>query len=46
MLDPYKQLQEHFLQLSRLAHALTFLQWDQLVMMPPRGNEARSEAIA
>ena len=43
---PYKQLEDHFQRLSHLAHALTFLQWDQLVMMPPRGNEARSEAIA
>ncbi|MBT8330645.1 MAG: carboxypeptidase M32 [Desulfofustis sp.] len=43
---PYKQLEDHFQRLSHVAHALTFLQWDQLVMMPPRGNEARSEAIA
>lgn len=46
MADPYKQLEEHFLRLSHLGHALTFLQWDQLVMMPPRGNPSRSEAIA
>jgi carboxypeptidase Taq len=43
---PYKRLEDHFQRLSHVAHALTFLQWDQLVMMPPRGNEARSEAIA
>ena len=46
MSDPYTQLKDRFLTLSHLAHALTFLQWDQLVMMPPRGNESRSEAIA
>ena len=43
---PYKQLENHFQRLSHLAHSLTFLQWDQLVMMPPQGNQARSEAIA
>ena len=43
---PYQQLEDHFKRLSHLAHALTFLQWDQLVMMPPQGNETRSEAIA
>ena len=46
MPDPYNKLETHFQRLSHLGHALTFLQWDQLVMMPPRGNETRSEAIA
>ncbi len=42
----YTSLAEHFLRLSRLQHALTFLQWDQLVMMPPGGNESRAQSIA
>ena len=42
----YQLLEKQFIQLSQLEHALTFLQWDQLVMMPPGGNKARSEAIA
>ncbi|MGI9537129.1 MAG: carboxypeptidase M32 [Desulfocapsaceae bacterium] len=42
----YSQLADHFTCLSHVAHALTFLQWDQLVMMPPQGNDSRSEAIA
>jgi carboxypeptidase Taq len=46
MANPHKILEDHFQRLSHLGHALTFLQWDQLVMMPPRGNDARSEAIA
>ena len=46
MSTPYSQLVDHFTRLSHLAHSLTFLQWDQLVMMPPQGNDSRSEAIA
>lgn len=45
-MDPYQQLRQRFHKLSRLRHALTFLQWDQMVMMPTGGNEPRSEAIA
>ncbi len=44
--NTYRALTEHFQRLSRLEHAMTFLQWDQLVMMPPGGNESRSKAIA
>lgn len=43
---PIVSLEDHFKKLSRLQHALTFLQWDQLVMMPPGGNENRAESIA
>jgi len=46
MSSAYATLVEKFRQLSRLDHAMTFLQWDQLVMMPPRGNDSRAEAIA
>lgn len=46
MNDAYLLLKEHFQKLARLDHALTFLQWDHMVMMPPGGNEPRSAAIA
>lgn len=46
MADPYIQLQEYFRKLSRIQHAITFLQWDQLVMMPSGGNESRSQSLA
>lgn len=46
MVDYYTQLEEYFRRLAHLAHGLTFLQWDQLVMMPPGGNETRSESVA
>ena len=42
----YEQLKERFQKLAKISHAVTFLQWDQLVMMPPGGNESRSAAIA
>lgn len=42
----YSQLVDHFARLYRIEHALTILQWDQLVMMPPGGTEPRTEAIA
>ena len=46
MKDSYTLLKEEFQKLSRIGHAITFLQWDQLVMMPPGGNEARSSSLA
>lgn len=46
MSESYNQLQQQFTRLHQLGHALTFLQWDQLVMMPPGGNQSRSESIA
>lgn len=42
----YHIAQEYFTKISRLDHAITYLQWDQLVMMPPGGNEGRAAAIA
>jgi carboxypeptidase Taq len=42
----YAHLEEQFKKIAGLEHALTFLQWDQLVMMPPGGHTARAEAIA
>ena len=47
MPDAYRLLKEHFYRkLARLDHALTFLQWDHMVMMPPGGSEPRAAAIA
>ena len=46
MNQAYQELEERFQRLARLDHALTFLQWDQLVMMPPGGSENRAAAIA
>ncbi len=46
MKNAYSSLVEKFKQLAQLDHAMTFLQWDQLVMMPPAGNDSRSTSIA
>jgi len=46
MTEAYQSLERYFHRLAQLEHALTFLQWDQLVMMPPGGNESRAGAIA
>lgn len=46
MQDAYAALVDRFRQLARIDHALTFLNWDQLVMMPPAGNASRAAAIA
>ena len=46
MTESYSKLVEHFSKLAHLEHALTFLQWDHMVMMPPGGNNSRSAAIA
>ena len=46
MKNVYKDLQQHFQKLAQIDHAITFLQWDQLVMMPPGGSTSRANAIA
>lgn len=46
MADSYHLLVEHFQKLARLDHAVTFLQWDNMVMMPTGGSEPRAKAIA
>lgn len=46
MATAYQTLERYFHRLAQLEHALTFLQWDQLVMMPAGGNESRAGAIA
>ena len=44
--DPFERLTACFSGRARLAHAQTYLSWDQMVMMPPGGNEARSATLA
>lgn len=41
-----EHLSERFSRLARLDHAMTYLGWDQMVMMPPAGNDQRSASIA
>ncbi len=41
-----EQLAERFARIAKLDHAMTYLGWDQMVMMPPAGSVGRSEAIA
>src|SRR5690606_7706792 len=42
----YQSLENTFYRLAQLSHAEAMLSWDQHVMMPPRGNGARSRALA
>ena len=42
----YQILEETFYRLAQLNHAGAILGWDQQVMMPPKGNEARGRAMA
>lgn len=46
MISAYSRLVDKFHQLAHLEHALTFLQWDQMVMMPPAGNTSRAGSLA
>ncbi|WP_432696265.1 carboxypeptidase M32 [Marinobacterium sp. YM272] len=45
-MSAYQSLVNQFARLNRLAHASTFLGWDQEVMMPPGGAESRAQAMA
>jgi len=42
----YESLCERFREIDRLQHAITYLSWDQMVMMPAKGSTMRSESIA
>ena len=42
----YQQLEKTFYRLAQLDHASAMLGWDQQVMMPPKGNDARGRAMA
>lgn len=46
MSEVLQLLENRFHKLARLEHALTFLQWDHMVMMPAGGSEPRSQAMA
>jgi len=41
-----KQLESVFQRVAHLEHAMTYLGWDQMVMMPPAGLENRAAAMA
>lgn len=42
----YENLCNRFHEIDKLQHAITYLSWDQMVMMPPHGSEMRSASIA
>ena len=42
----YQSLEKTFYRLAQLDHAHAMLGWDQQVMMPPKGNDARGRALA
>lgn len=46
MSQSYRKLSQRFNRLFQLNHAMTFLGWDQAVMMPPKGNQPRANALA
>lgn len=46
MSESLEPLHAHFRRIARIRHAETFLSWDQMVVMPPGGLEARSAALA
>src|SRR5436305_254059 len=42
----YDQLADHWQRLHRFGHLYSIASWDRAAMMPPKGNEARSQALA
>ncbi|ANI29293.1 peptidase M32 [Yersinia entomophaga] len=46
MITAYHQLRSTFTRLSRFEHLSAIAGWDMQTMMPPKGNLARSEALA
>ena len=42
----YEKLCGRFKEIDRLQHAITYLSWDQMVMMPAKGSVMRSESVA
>lgn len=42
----YESLTRRFTRIHRFGHLLNMAQWDQQANMPPRGNEARANALA
>ena len=46
MSKAFEQLTERFQRLSRIGHAASYLSWDQMVMMPSSGVDARAASLA
>lgn len=44
--DACEELRQRFQRLSRIEHAMSYLGWDQMVMMPSNGMQGRADAIA
>ena len=44
-MSAYEKLVSRFQELHRLDHAIIYLSWDQMVMMPANGNDSRSASI-
>ncbi|MBS0448095.1 MAG: carboxypeptidase M32 [Proteobacteria bacterium] len=42
----YRELTARWSRMHRLGHLQAIASWDQAAMMPPKGNEARAEALA
>lgn len=45
-MSAYQQLEQHFKQLSHLAHLQAIINWDEACMMPAGGGAARAAAMA
>lgn len=45
-MDAYEKLEERFTELGRLREVLSVLRWDDAVMMPSGGSNARAEQMA
>jgi len=45
-MTPYERLEARFAELHQIGHAQAMLYWDEAVMMPPGGGQARGEALA
>jgi len=42
----YDELARHWSRLHRFGHVYSIASWDRAAMMPPKGNEARAQALA
>ena len=46
MTTPYEQLEDHFRRINHLNRIENLASWDEAVMMPAGGGEARAQAMA
>jgi carboxypeptidase Taq len=44
--DAYDELTRNWTRLHRFSHLYSMASWDRAAMMPPKGNEARAQALA